>query len=803
MRFGLRIYLGWTLLIGATGIGHAGEALPPLRVDPALLGAAPAAPTAPPAAPPAAPSAVAPTPVAVPTTAARKEIAPGAPAQPAKPVAAASASVPGTTYVWADELRGRNDIETVAEGNVELHRDADIMTAERLTYRHAEDETEANGKVRLTRGDDVFAGPYARLRGHDNTGYVDQPEYSITRTPKPLGPLEPPRPPQTGSGHASRIDMEGKGLYRLKAATFSTCQPARPDWYIEADEIRLDYNTNDGEASSGKVYFKDTPILYAPWLSFSLNNERKSGLLAPTFGHSTTSGTEFTLPYYWNIAPNMDATIAPRLMMRRGLQLNSELRYIDYAYNGQARFEYLPGDRLAQRDRSAYAILHNQALTPNLTANLNFNGVSDYAYFSDLSTRVATVSQANLLRQGSVTYGAGWWNATLMAQRFQTLQDPAAPVAVPYYRLPQLTLAAVRPDLPAGLVGSFAGEYVRFSHPTQLTGQRAILYPQLSLPWQTAAFFVTPKLGLHYTRYALDARLGDGRDQLTRQVPIFSVDSGVVFERGVDWFGRSLTQTLEPRLYYLNVPVRDQSQIPVFDSALVDFNFAQIFSENRYGGGDRIGDANQLTAAAVSRLIDPDTGVELMRGALGQRFYFRDQQVTLPGEEARTSRKTDLLAAFSGRVAPKVFVDTGWQYNPNFSRTERLNVGARYQPEFGKVFNASYRYTRDQVGQIDLSGQWPIGGGWQGVARYNYSLKDRSAIENLVGLEYDAGCWTARVALHRLATLTAKASTTFFVQLELNGLARIGSNPLEMLKRNVPGYGIISQPTADPVFGAY
>lgn len=786
MRFGLRAYLGGIFLVGVAGGNCAAGGLPPLRIDPALLGG----------------------PVrAAPAGAAATVVAPAIVAQPAAVAKAAPATVapaaPGTTYVWADEIHGRNDVETVAEGNVELHRDAGIMTADRLTYRHAEDETEASGKVRLTRGDDVLAGPYARMRGGENVGYFDEPEYSIKRTPKPAGPLGPPRAAQTGSGHASRIDMEGDGLYRLKSATFSTCEPSRPDWYLEADEIRLDYNTENGEASSGKVYFKDTPILYAPWLNFSLNNQRKSGLLAPTYGHSSTSGMELTLPWYWNIAPNMDATIAPRMLLRRGLQLNSELRYLDYAYNGQARFEYLPNDRLAQRDRSAYAIVHNQTLMPNLTANINYNGVSDYAYFSDLSSRVAMVSQANLLRQGSLTYGGGWWNAVLTAQRFQTLQDPAAPVAVPYYRLPQLTLNATRPDLPAGLVGSFAGEYVKFSHPTELTGQRAILYPQLSLPWQTAAFFVTPKLGLHATRYALDTPGADGRDQLTRQVPILSVDSGVVFERGVEWFGRSLTQTLEPRLYYLNVPKRDQSQIPVFDSALIDLNFAQIFSENRYGGGDRIGDANQLTAAAVSRLVDPDTGVELIRGALGQRFYFRDQEVTLPGEVARTSRKTDLLAAFSGRVAPKVYVDTGWQYDPNFSRTERLNVGARYQPEFGKVLNASYRYTRDQIDQIDVSGQWPIGRGWQGVARYNYSLKDRSAIESLGGVEYDAGCWTARVVLHRLATLTARASTTFFVQLELNGLARLGSNPLEMLKRNVPGYGIINQPTADPVFGAY
>ncbi|HZV54168.1 MAG TPA: LPS-assembly protein LptD [Rhodocyclaceae bacterium] len=715
----------------------------------------------------------------------------------------AAESTTGPTFITADEIRGRNDVETIAEGKVEVRRDDSIMTTDRVTYRHAEDETEAVGNVRLVRDDDVMSGPYLRLKSKENVGFFEQPEYLFKRVPKSTSPLALPRAPETGSGHASRIDFVGEGLYRLKSATYSTCSPAKRDWYVEADEIDLDYNREAGEASSSKIYFKDTPILYSPWLSFSLNHKRRSGLLAPTFGSSTTSGLELTLPWYWNIAPNMDATIAPRIMTKRGLQLNSELRYLDYAYNGEAHLEYLPGDQLAHRDRSAYSLMHNHVLAPGLTGNINVNGASDYAYFADLSSRVAMVSQANLLRQGSLTYGADWWSATLMAQRFQTLQDPAAPVAVPYYRLPQLTVAAARPDLPAGLAFNFAGEYVDFSHPTQVIGQRTVLYPQVSLPVQTAAFYVTPKLGLHMTRYTLERQAAGVPDQQNRQMPIFSVDSGVVFERGVDWFGRSLTQTLEPRLYYLKVPNRNQDQIPVFDSGVADFNFAQIFSENRYGGSDRIGDANQLTAAAVSRLIDPATGVELMRGAVGQRIYFGDQQVTLPGEVPRTSRKSDLLAAFSGRVMPKVFVDTGWQHSLDLDRTERFNLSGRYQPESDKVLNAGYRYTRDQFRQIDVSGQWPVGGGWYGVGRYNYSLKDRRVIESLAGFEYDAGCWVARFVLHRLATLTAQTSTTFFVQLELNGLARIGSNPLEMLKRNVPGYGIINQPTADPVFGAY
>lgn len=711
------------------------------------------------------------------------------------------------TFITADDIKGQSDVETVGEGAVELRQATTLVNADRLTYRHPIDEVEAEGNVLLKRDDDVMSGPYLRLKVSDKLGYFDRPQYSIKRVPKSrpaeMGRYQPlPRPPITGSGEASRIDFEGEGQYRLKQATFSTCEPSNRDWYVEADEIELDYNEEAGKARGARIVFKDRPILYSPWMSFSLNSKRKSGLLAPTFGSTTTSGLELTVPWYWNIAPNMDAIVAPRILARRGVQLRSEFRYLDYSYRGEARVEYLPNDRLTGTSRSAYALLHNHVLAPGLVGSLNLNGVSDDRYFADLTSKVATVSQANLLRQGSLTYGAGWWNAAMVVQRFQTLQDPAAPVAVPYYRLPQILVTAARPDLPAGLAFNAAGEYVNFEHPTQVVGQRVMLYPQLSLPMQTAAFYVTPKVGLHMTEYSLDRQEAAVPDRLSRQVPILSVDSGVVFERDAAWFGRSLTQTLEPRLYYVHIPARDQSRIPVFDSGLTDFNFAQIFAENRYGGQDRIGDANQLTAAVVSRLIDPETGSELMRGAVGQRFYFHDQQVALPSETLRTNRKTDLLAAFSGRIAPRLYVDAGWQYSPFFQRTERVNVGGRYQPEFGKVLNATYRYARDKFGNIDLSGQWPLFGGWHGVGRYNYSLTDKRVVEAVAGLEYDAGCWVGRMVMHRLATTVATASTAIFVQLELNGLARIGSNPLDMLKRNIAGYGIINQPAADPVFGA-
>ena len=870
MSFQVRSGLAPILILGLSGSVLAAENLPPLRVDPALLGQGASRPRAP---------RVAEAPVPEPKAAAAetraappREPAPealGASAPPLQPQLAqpplveeraalpplysahaeagalpapalrpamqlsplpAESGQPYPVFVAASRITGRGDNEVVAEGEAELRKANTTLSADRLTYWKIEDEIEAAGSVRLTRDADIISGPKLRLNMTESTGFFEQPKYSITRTAKvppqasallPARTVQPPviiagevvsdtRGLTTGTGAAERMEFQGENRVRLTNATYSTCTADDPDWYAKVGDLKLDFDREAGEGSDAKLVFKGVPLFYTPWLSFSLNNRRKSGFLAPTFGSSTKTGTELTVPWYWNIAPNMDATISPRLMTKRGLQLNAEYRYMDYNYSGQARVEWLPEDRVLLKRRSGFSLVHNQNLGYGFAGALNLNGVSDGTYFTDLSSRIATTSQSVLLRQGVLSYAGSWWTAVANVQRYQTLQDPALPtVANPYDRAPQLTLNASRPDL-YGAAFAFNGEYVDFRHPTNVLGQRTTLYPQLSLPWQTPAWYVTPKIGYHFTRYDLSRQAAGVPDQLSRSLPILSVDSGLNFERDFAWQGKSLTQTLEPRLYYLRVPMRRQDNIPVFDSAVTDFDLATIFAENAFSGGDRIADANQLTAALTSRLIDPQSGQEYVRGLIGQRYYFSDREVTLPGVPARPGGAADFLAALSGQVLPKTYADAAWQYNPRDQRTERFVVGGRWQPDFAKVLNASYRFRRDVAGatpvagirQIDVSGQWPLGRGWYGVGRYNYSLREGRLVESLGGLEYDGGCWVARFVVQRFATTTGTANTAFFVQLELNGFSRIGSNPLEMLKRNVSGYGRINQPTSDPVFGA-
>jgi LPS-assembly protein len=376
---------------------------------------------------------------------------------------------------------------------------------------------------------------------------------------------------------------------------------------------------------------------------------------------------------------------------------------------------------------------------------------------------------------------------SILTQRWQTLQpDPLQPVTPPYDRLPQITLNASRADTLRSDIDVY-GQYSTFEHSTLTTGTRAVAYPSVSVPLQTAYATVTPKLGFNATNYSIDSNSAGFTSQ-RRALPIFTTDSTVVFERPTTIGGAPFLQTLEPRLYYVYIPYRDQNDIPVFDSAQQDINFSTIYAENQFSGWDRINNANQVTLGVNSRFIGTDTGAERVRAAVAQRFQFEDQKVTLPGVAPSTFSRSDLLVALSGLVAPHLRAEAGLQYSTNLSEMQKYNVGARYQPAPGSVLNATYRYTQDSLRQTDLSTQWPVGGGWTALARWNYSLQDSRTLEGLLGVEYNAECWGLRLVAHRFATTTLDESTTFFVQLELGGISRIGSNPMNALRRNIGGY---------------
>ncbi len=705
----------------------------------------------------------------------------------------------------ADRLQGTQDKEMEAFGNARLRKADQSFQADWMRHDTNTDLLTAKGNVRVEQSREILEGLSLRYELDTDRGFMEKPRYQLMSVPKNSAGKSP-LSDSDGRGTAERLLFEGPGRYKVEAASYTTCEPGNDSWYLRAKQLDIDRNRDVAVARDASIVFFDQTIFYAPYLSFSMHQQRKSGFLTPNYRTSNTTGFEFTTPYYLNIAPNMDVTLFPRYMTKRGLQLGSEFRYLNPSWKGETRAEYLAGDQQISRDRWSLFTKHHQAFNNGWSGTLNLNRVSDGKYFTDLSTLLAVTSQVHLSNDLTLARSGTWGNKgtysfSALTQRWQTLQsDPLAPLVSPYSRQPQLTLSAQRLGSRRGdfdLLGSF----VAFDHDTLVTGKRTLAYPSFSMPLQNAFAYVTPKVGVHVTNYAIDGNNTADLQNTTRTLPIFSVDSGVVFEREMSAGGLSFIQTLEPKAYYVYIPYKDQSRLPNFESGLQDINFASIFTENQFSGQDRINDANQLTFGASSRFLDTKTGIERFRAAVAQRFYFQPQRVTVPGIPKRASDRnsSDLLATISGNIARHWSVGAGWQYNTDLKQTQKFNIAGRYQPQQGKVINLAYRETVNTIRQADFSMQWPLKNHWTAVGRWNYSLRDSRSLEALAGFEYNDRCWALRIVAHRFATTTSAASTSLFVQLELSGVSRIGTNPLEVLRRNISGYKQLDPRKGSPV----
>lgn len=708
--------------------------------------------------------------------------APLAGAQAPSPAAKPAAAAKGPTTIDAEKIDGISELEVTARGKVELKRDDVNVFSEFLRYNQEFGRIEAEGGVRLERGPDRFFGPRLRYDTLNDTGVFEQPSFILNRD-------------QTARGGGERLEFFGKNRLLLNQGHYTSCAPGKEDWRIEAGEIELDYDAEQGRAKDMRLRFLDTTIFALPFASFPLENRRKSGFLTPYYTQSTRRGLELGIPYYWNIAPEYDLTLTPAHMSKRGEQLKSQLRYLNRDFSGEARLEYMPKDRELDRSRSAFSLLHEHRFKPNLTGRLDYNRVSDDRYLVDFASHVRAVSVSHLQREGSLTYsgGIGGMSYSVVGRlhTFQTLQDPLAPVTIPYDRLPQLNLYASRNDIGGVMDFGATGEYVRFAHPTQVEGSRVSFNPSLTAPFLAPGYFLTPKVGLRSTNYHLTRTAPGQPGRQSVNVPWMSADAGLIFEREASLFGDKLTQTLEPRAYYLYVPYRAQDQVPLFDTALADFNYASLFSENRFAGGDRFGDANQVTLALTSRMLNT-AGQELFRATVGQRYYFKNERVALnAATPLRSVDSSDILASLGGRFLRDWTFDGTVQYSTREGRAERYGAQLRYSPEIAKVLNASYRFNRDQLRQVDLSGQWPVLPGWYAIGRYNYSFRDSRMLEGLGGLEYNGGCWVFRAVFSRIQAAAQTTSSALLFQLELNGLGTIGSDDMvNYLKRRVPGYAV-------------
>ena len=642
----------------------------------------------------------------------------------------AAAGKAGPLFVTADRIESTAANVIEASGHVEARQAGQNFFANWLRYDTTLSQVEARGQVRLEQAALQVTGDTLKFNLDDYSGELTQPVYRF--------------PSQQGRGNADRIEFIDENHFKLQDATYTTCSADNDDWFLKVGDLDIDRTRSVGTARHASLQFLGVPILYTPWVDFPLSDARKTGMLAPTFGTTERSRLDILVPYYLNLAPNYDATLYPRLLSKRGVQLGGEFRYLLADARGENRLEFLPNDSEAERTRWSVALKNEASLNANPQAGMVFNRVSDDDYFRDLSNLISITSLTHLNREAWLTTQHANWHAELRAQSYQTLQDSTSTIHIlePYARLPQARLGMTK-TFGNGLEFKLDSEATRFAHPTQTEGTRALAYPTLRLPLTNSFGFFTPQIGWHSSYYDLDDSVD--KQRISRNLPILSLDSGVTFDRPFRFAGHDFEQTLEPRAYYVYAPYRNQDAIPVFDTALLDFSYAQMFTENQFIGGARVNNANQLTLTVTSRFIEAESGLERLQVTLGQRYYFSAQQVSLPDVPPRTSSATDLLAAISGQITRDWRIDTAWQYDTQNGTTIRQNLGASYRPGPGRALNFGYRFIDQTTEQVDLSAQWPLARRWYGMFRYNYSFQDDKLVEGLAGLEYNGG-WGGGVA---------------------------------------------------------
>ncbi|GAA6142256.1 LPS-assembly protein LptD [Hydrogenophaga sp. 5NK40-0174] len=718
------------------------------------------------------------------------------------------------TFVSGDAIEGKLDGATVIEGHAELRRHDTVIKADRLEYNQNTGDANAKGDVVINSQGDRFSGPELDINLNTREGHFESPKFDLLKN--------------HGTGDAKRIDFQGPDNFQAHEARYSTCRRPlgseewNPDWLVRAKQIDLDTAEDVGTARGGVLEFKGVPIIAAPYFTFPLSDARKTGALSPSFGLDDQNGFQVTAPYYLNLAPNYDATITPTAMTKRGVDMEGEFRYLSSSYVGQVTAAVMPSDKLRDDDRWLYSLQHVHRLTDRQSLvgpwrlRLNLNRVSDDNYWSDFD-RLGSSTSSRLLKNDAVlSWSSGNWAARVGAHKYQTLQNEGSIITPPYDRLPSLRLAYDRAN--HQFLGqdnwrvSFFGGVTRFRRSAydvsdaQIaeSGDRVLTIGEVSRRWEAPGWYVEPKLRLHATSYKYVDATGIEKST-TRSLPTVSVDSGLVFERPAAFFGRSLTQTLEPRAFFTWTPYKDQSDLPNFDSGRRDFNLSTMFAESAFSGNDRISDTRGVTLGVNSRLIDPNDGAELLRMGVAQRYLAYDQNVTLPGGTPVEKGFSDML--FSARVNwnSRWSMHSNVQYNPDTKESVRTTIGGRYTPGPYRSFSAAYRIQKDVSESLDLGWQWPLsaltgsspeavpGGGlgpgqWYTVGRVNYSLPDRKVVDLVAGLEYDAGCWIGRMVVEREQTTTSSANHRILFQLEFTDFSRIGAGSLQRLRQNVPRY---------------
>ncbi len=693
----------------------------------------------------------------------------------------------GATDVSAEQVQNIGKSISIFTGDVLIEQHQLRLHADKAIHNKDTQKLQLEGKIHGDTGNMAISADSGWLNLQTNAGEFVNSTYYMPETHL--------------LGKAPLFSISENNTSILLDTQFSTCPPGKQDWHLDTAWLELDQNRAVGTAKHTVFWLSEVPVFYFPWIQFPLGDERRSGLLTPSIGSSSSKGFEFSLPWYWNIAPNQDAVITPVYMNNRGPMLATDYRYLSHTSRGNLNFEYLNNDKELNEQRYLFHFDNKSIITDKLSFNLLLNDASDAEYLKDMGSNFSTTNITHLERNANFNYAGDSWSAGLMAQTFQTIDNNIALNNRPYRRLPQITLQAKEDYFESDnsyLQASLNTEWVEFEHEstTKAQGSRFHIYPKLSLPVESNAWFIKPSAGYIFTQYDTTDTTGVDANLDNRGLSVISLDSGLFFER--DMSASSFIQTLEPRLFYLNIPYKDQSAIPVFDSSKQDFSFASLFRENRFNGIDRIGDANQLTLALSSRILNKNNGRELFNISIGQIYYFEDQRVSL-NNIVNTSNNSDIITEVGGSLN-RWKARATYQWNTETDSSDKRSVQLNYATSNKSVFNIGYRFYRDPINEInnleqtDLSFVWPFARNYSLLSRWNYSLTEERDNATMVGIEYESCCWAIRLLSQRYITDSARNTddpynTSIMLQFVLKGFGSItDKEATNTLKYAILGY---------------
>lgn len=683
-------------------------------------------------------------------------------------------------------------------GNVDVTRADQRVLADQATYNTQSETLNARGNVHYRDQDFSVYSDTAFLNLDQDQGKLRNSQFVYGATP--------------ARGRAKLAERENVSLSHYIDAAYTTCAPGNQDWTLETGTLDVDRDEGIATATNAWLEISGVPIAYVPYFEFPIDDRRKSGILNPVLGFNRNTGFDFTLPYYWNIAPEYDATFVPRIMSKRGPMFGGEFRYLSESSSGRFDGQIIPYDTTDKKTRGAFSLINHSQISPSVVSDTDINWVSDDNYLNEIGSTIALTNFSHIRSATNLQYISPSLGLFAQLENYQTI-NPTIPFALrPYRRLPQILLTTGHNILDSGVLAAFRGEQVYFQRASTVTGHRTNLRPDISWPIETAGAFLTPKVALDFTQYFLQDQIPGNPNSISRVLPMVSVDGGLFFEREFDFGGTELIQTLEPRMYYLLVPHRNQDNIPIFDTSEFDFTTLQLFRDNRFNSVDRIGDANQLSVALTSRILEPKTGVQRLDGTLGTIVYFKDRDVQLSRIIApETDATSSLVAELNGVVTDEFSFRSAVQWNPYQGKFTRGLASVHYQDEQNRILNLAYRYRQDRpldrlglglglanIEQADASVRWPLFAGLAAVGRVQYSFLDQKVLESFLGFEKESCCWRFRViGRYWIQTIqtptgiiagTGKANTGIFMQVEFKGFASFGDKVDQFLERNISGY---------------